>query len=48
MAVRQYYPPATKKDLCQFLGLVGFYLCFYQNFLTVVAPLTTLKGWGEV
>ena len=41
-AVDQYPPPATKKELMRFLGLVGFYRGFCRNFSTVVAPLTDL------
>lgn len=26
----------------RFLGLVGFYSCFFRNFIAVVAPLTNL------
>lgn len=41
-AVEQYPPPATKKELMRFLGLVGYYRGFCRNFSTVVAPMTDL------
>lgn len=41
-AIDQYPPPATKKELMSFLGLVGYYRGFCRNFSTVVAPLTDL------
>lgn len=43
--VMQYPMPATKKELMQFIGLVGYYRAFCKNFSTVVAPLIDLlKG----
>ena len=41
-AVEEFPVPTTKKELMRFLGLVGYYRCFCQNFSTVVAPLTDL------
>ena len=41
-AVEQFPVPVTKKELMRFLGLVGYYRCFCQNFSSVVAPLTNL------
>lgn len=41
-AVDQFPVPVTKKELMRFLGLVGYYRCFCQNFSSVVAPLTNL------
>lgn len=41
-AIDEYPPPATKKELMRFLGLVGYYRGFCRNFSTVVAPLTDL------
>ncbi len=44
-AIDHYPPPSTKKELMRFLGMVGYYRCFCENFSTVVAPLTDLlKG----
>ncbi len=42
MAVEKYPQPTTKKELQQFLGLVGYYRNFCKNFSTVVFPLTEL------
>lgn len=42
LAIEQYPIPTTKKELMRFLGLVGYYRCFCQNFSSVVAPLTDL------
>ncbi len=42
MAVEKYPQPTTKKELQQFLGLVGYYRSFCKNFSTVVFPLTEL------
>ena len=42
MAVHQFPPPATKKELMRFLGMVGYYHSFCKNFSSVVAPLTDL------
>lgn len=41
-AIDRYPPPATKKELMRFLGMVGFYRCFCKNFSTVAEPLTSL------
>lgn len=41
-AIDQFPTPATKKELMRFLGMVGFYRGFCQNFSTVAAPLTNL------
>lgn len=41
-AVARYPLPVTKKELMRFLGLVGYYRSFCQNFSEVVAPLTDL------
>lgn len=47
--VREYPVPTTKKkELQRFLGLVGYYHRFCQNFSSVVAPLTDLlKGKAQ-
>lgn len=40
VAIQHFPPPSTKKELMRFLGMVGYYRGFCQNFSTVVAPLT--------
>lgn len=42
MAMAEFPQPVTKKELQQFLGLVGYYRSFCRNFSTVVSPLTDL------
>lgn len=42
VAVQNFPPPATKKELMRFLGMVGYYRSFCKNFSSVVAPLTDL------
>lgn len=42
LAIQEYPPPTTKKELMRFLGLVGYYRSFCRNFSSVVAPLTNL------
>ena len=42
LAIDQFAPPTTKKELMRFLGMVGYYREFCQNFSTVVAPLTNM------
>lgn len=37
-----FLTPTTKEELMRFLGMVGFYRGFCQNFSTVAAPLTNL------
>lgn len=41
-AVACYPIPMTKKEQMHFLGLVGYYRSFCQNFSEVVVPLTDL------
>lgn len=41
-AIDAFPTPTTKKDLMRFLGMVGYYRCFCENFSAVVAPLTDL------
>ena len=38
MAIDNFLPTSTKKELMQFLGMVGYYQSFCSNFSTVVAP----------
>lgn len=42
--------PHTKKQLRQFLGLVGYYSCFTPDFATQTAPLTNCFGkpWSGI
>ena len=42
LAIDNYPPPTGKKELMRFLGMIGYYRSFCQNFLSVVAPLTDL------
>lgn len=42
LAVGDFPPPTTKKELQRFLGLVGYYRSFCKNFSTIVFPLTEL------
>ena len=41
-AILKYPVPKDKKQLMQFLGMVGYYQKFCRNFSQVVCPLTTL------
>lgn len=41
-AAADYLAPTTRCGLCRFLGITGYYRCFYRNFSTVVSPLTSL------
>ena len=41
-AISKYPAPTSKKELMQFLGLVGYYCSFCHNFSIAVAPLTNL------
>ena len=41
-AIDKSPPPATKKELMRFLGMIGYYRSFCCNFSSVVAPLTNL------
>ena len=42
MAVQQFLPATTNKELMRFLGMVCYYCSFLKNFSSVVAPLTEL------
>ncbi len=39
-AVCSFHTPTTRRELRCFLGMVGYYRGFCQNFANVVAPLT--------
>lgn len=41
-AIDSFPPPASKRELMRFLGMVGYYRNFCENFSTVVSPLTEL------
>ena len=45
--VETWPEPTSKKELQQFLGLVGFYSKFIQGYSEMAAPLTSLTGKGE-
>ena len=40
-AVKQFPVPKTKKNIKQFLGLVGYYRRFIQDMAKIAKPLTT-------
>jgi hypothetical protein len=41
-AMQDWHRPNTIKILRSFLGLIGYYCKFVQNYGNIVAPLTTL------
>uniref|UniRef100_A0A1A8VFT9 Gypsy retrotransposon integrase-like protein 1 n=1 Tax=Nothobranchius furzeri TaxID=105023 RepID=A0A1A8VFT9_NOTFU len=41
-AIMDFPDPRNRRELRRFLGMVGYYRCFCQNFASVVAPLTDL------
>lgn len=48
VAIENFPPPTTKKELMRFLGMIGYYRGFCCNFSTVVSPLTNLlKGTAK-
>uniref|UniRef100_A0A1A8MG90 ribonuclease H n=1 Tax=Nothobranchius pienaari TaxID=704102 RepID=A0A1A8MG90_9TELE len=52
-SISDFPVPKTRRELRRFLGVVGYYRCFCQNFATVVHPLTNLLSpkvpfrWSE-
>ena len=41
-AIQKMHPPTTSKQVCAFLGLVGYYRKFIKNFAKIAKPLTLL------
>ena len=43
VAIQQMEQPKTKKDICIFLGMTGYYWRFIQEYATIAEPLTNLR-----
>lgn len=41
-AITEFPAPQTRRELCRFLGIGGYYHSFCRNFSTVACPLTSL------
>ena len=41
-AVKTWPIPTTPTEVCNFLGLTGYYRRFIENFASILAPLTRL------
>ena len=41
-AIQKMHPPTTPKQVCAFLGLVGYYRKYIKNFTKIAKPLTLL------
>ena len=41
-AIQKMHPPTTPKQVCSFLGLVGYHRKFIKNFAKIAKPLTLL------
>ena len=41
-AIKAMHPPVNPKQVCAFLGLVGYYRKFIKNFVKIAKPLTML------
>ena len=41
-AIQKMHPPTTPKQVCMFLGLVGYYRKFIKHFAKIAKPLTLL------
>ena len=41
-AIKAMHPPVNPKQVCAFLGLVGYYRKFIKNFAKIAKPLTML------
>nr|GFC17906.1 putative reverse transcriptase domain-containing protein [Tanacetum cinerariifolium] len=52
-AIKDWESPKTPTDICQFLGLAGYYRRFIEGFLKIARPMTKLTqksvkfDWGE-
>ena len=46
-AIKEYPRPTNKKELRSFLGLIGYYRKFIQDFATLALPLTDLTKKGK-
>lgn len=43
-AILAYPVPTTRRELCRYIGIAGYYGCFCRNVSTVVAPL--MRMWS--
>ena len=43
-AIQTMHPPKTPKQVCTFLGLVGYYRKFIKDFMKIAKPLTLLTS----
>ena len=41
-AIKNIHPPKLPKQVCTFLGLMGYYRKFIRNFAKIIKPLTLL------
>ena len=41
-AIQKMHPPTTPKQVCTFLGLVGYYRKFIKDFTKIAKPFTLL------
>ncbi len=46
-AISEFPVPKTRRELCRFLGMAGYYRCICQNFSSVAVPLTALLSLLE-
>ncbi len=46
-AIIEFPTPSTKRQLCRFLGMAGYYRGFCKNFATIVSPLTDLLSTSK-
>ena len=42
-AINNMHPPKTAKQVCTFLGLIGYYRKFIKDFAKMAKPLTLLN-----